>query len=153
VRLRQAALLVAAMTLVLVALLVPLARLVQVTAADRAVGAATDKAHNMAFVVATVAQADLDVAVGQANSATPQYPATVYLPAGATLGSPAPRTPAVDLAATGTSITATGPDGWEVLASVFGFGRWSEAAVFTTLVLVLIFRPTGILGQQLADRA
>ena len=41
----------------------------------------------------------------------------------------------------------------EVLASVFGFGRWSEAAVFTTLVLVLIFRPTGILGQQLADRA
>jgi branched-chain amino acid transport system permease protein len=41
----------------------------------------------------------------------------------------------------------------EVLASVFGYGRWSEAAVFTTLVLVLIFRPTGILGQQLADRA
>ena len=41
----------------------------------------------------------------------------------------------------------------EVLSSVFGYGRWSEAAVFTTLVLVLIFRPTGILGQQLADRA
>jgi branched-chain amino acid transport system permease protein len=41
----------------------------------------------------------------------------------------------------------------EVLASIYGVGRWSEAAVFTTLVLVLIFRPTGILGQQLADRA
>ncbi len=41
----------------------------------------------------------------------------------------------------------------EVLASVYGVGRWSEAAVFTTLVLVLVFRPTGILGQQLADRA
>ena len=41
----------------------------------------------------------------------------------------------------------------EVIATVFGYGRWSEAAVFTTLVLVLIFRPTGILGQQLADRA
>jgi branched-chain amino acid transport system permease protein len=41
----------------------------------------------------------------------------------------------------------------EVLASVFGFGRWSEAAVFGALVLVLIFRPTGILGQQLAERA
>jgi branched-chain amino acid transport system permease protein len=41
----------------------------------------------------------------------------------------------------------------EVLASTFGYGRWSEAAVFTTLVLVLVFRPTGILGQQLADRA
>ena len=31
----------------------------------------------------------------------------------------------------------------EVLASIFGVGRWSEAAVFTTLVLVLIFRPDG----------
>jgi branched-chain amino acid transport system permease protein len=41
----------------------------------------------------------------------------------------------------------------EVLAAVFGYGRWSEAAVFTALVLVLVFRPTGILGQQLADRA
>ncbi|MGZ6269691.1 MAG: branched-chain amino acid ABC transporter permease, partial [Candidatus Limnocylindrales bacterium] len=39
----------------------------------------------------------------------------------------------------------------EVTASVFGYGRWSEAAVFGTLVLVLIFRPTGILGQQLGD--
>ena len=34
-----------------------------------------------------------------------------------------------------------------------GYGRWSEAAVFAVLVLVLVFRPTGILGQQLADRA
>jgi branched-chain amino acid transport system permease protein len=41
----------------------------------------------------------------------------------------------------------------EVLASTYGYGRWSEAAVFVTLVLVLVFRPTGILGQQLADRA
>jgi branched-chain amino acid transport system permease protein len=41
----------------------------------------------------------------------------------------------------------------EVLAFVYDYGRWSEAFVFTTLVLVLIFRPTGILGQQLADRA
>ncbi len=41
----------------------------------------------------------------------------------------------------------------EVLSSVFGVGRWSEAAVFGTLVLVLVFRPTGILGQQLGDRA
>jgi signal transduction histidine kinase len=118
VRLRQAALLVAAMTLVLVALLVPLARLVQVTAADRAVGAATDKAHNVAFLVATVSQGDLDIAVGQANSEAPQYPATVYLPDGAILGSPAPRTPAVELAATGSSLTATGPGGWEIVAPV-----------------------------------
>jgi branched-chain amino acid transport system permease protein len=41
----------------------------------------------------------------------------------------------------------------EVLSSVYGYGRWSEAAVFGVLVLVLIFRPTGILGQATADRA
>jgi branched-chain amino acid transport system permease protein len=41
----------------------------------------------------------------------------------------------------------------EVVSSVWGQGRWSEAVVFGVLVLVLVFRPTGILGQQLADRA
>jgi branched-chain amino acid transport system permease protein len=41
----------------------------------------------------------------------------------------------------------------EVLSSVFGYGRWSEAVVFGALVLVLIFRPTGILGQPVGDRA
>ena len=41
----------------------------------------------------------------------------------------------------------------EVLTSVFGYGRWSEAVVFSALVLVLVFRPTGILGQRLGDRA
>jgi branched-chain amino acid transport system permease protein len=41
----------------------------------------------------------------------------------------------------------------EVISSVFGYGRWSEAVVFGALVLVLIFRPTGLLGQNLGDRA
>jgi branched-chain amino acid transport system permease protein len=41
----------------------------------------------------------------------------------------------------------------EVIASAFGYGRWSEALVFGVLVLVLIFRPTGILGQPVGDRA
>jgi branched-chain amino acid transport system permease protein len=41
----------------------------------------------------------------------------------------------------------------QVIASVYGYGRWTEAFVFAALVLVLIFRPTGILGQQLAERA
>jgi len=41
----------------------------------------------------------------------------------------------------------------EVISSVWGQGRWSEAVVFGMLVLVLVFRPTGILGQQLGDRA
>jgi len=41
----------------------------------------------------------------------------------------------------------------EVFSSQLGYARWSEAIVFTILILVLVFRPTGILGQQLAERA
>ena len=41
----------------------------------------------------------------------------------------------------------------EVASSAYGYGRWSEAVIFTTLILVLIFRPTGLLGQQTAERA
>jgi branched-chain amino acid transport system permease protein len=41
----------------------------------------------------------------------------------------------------------------EVLAAQLGFSRWSEVAVFTVLILVLVFRPSGILGQALGERA
>jgi branched-chain amino acid transport system permease protein len=41
----------------------------------------------------------------------------------------------------------------EVAAVTFGYLRWSQALVFLVLTLVLIFRPSGILGQQLGERA
>jgi branched-chain amino acid transport system permease protein len=41
----------------------------------------------------------------------------------------------------------------EVLAAQFGYSRWSEVAVFTVLILVLVFRPSGIMGQPLGERA
>ena len=41
----------------------------------------------------------------------------------------------------------------EVFSSQIGYARWSEAIVFSVLILVLVFKPTGILGQQLAERA
>jgi branched-chain amino acid transport system permease protein len=41
----------------------------------------------------------------------------------------------------------------EVYAAVLGYSRWSEVAVFTVLILVLVFRPSGLLGQQLGERA
>jgi branched-chain amino acid transport system permease protein len=41
----------------------------------------------------------------------------------------------------------------EVLAAHLGYSRWSEVAVFTVLILVLVFRPSGILGQPLGERA
>jgi len=41
----------------------------------------------------------------------------------------------------------------EVFSSQLGYASWSEAIVFSILILVLVFKPTGILGQQLAERA
>jgi len=41
----------------------------------------------------------------------------------------------------------------EVFAAATGEGRWSQAIVFMVLILVLVFRPAGILGQQLGERA
>ena len=41
----------------------------------------------------------------------------------------------------------------EVFSSQLGYARWSEAIVFSILIMVLVFKPTGLLGQQLAERA
>ena len=41
----------------------------------------------------------------------------------------------------------------EVYATVLNYTQWSEVAVFTVLILVLVFRPSGLLGQQLGERA
>ena len=41
----------------------------------------------------------------------------------------------------------------EVGAAQLGYSRWSEVAVFTVLILVLVFRPSGILGQAIGERA
>jgi branched-chain amino acid transport system permease protein len=41
----------------------------------------------------------------------------------------------------------------EVFSTQAGYSRWSEAIVFAVLILVLVFRPTGLLGQRLAERA
>ncbi|MGH2511165.1 MAG: branched-chain amino acid ABC transporter permease [Candidatus Limnocylindrales bacterium] len=41
----------------------------------------------------------------------------------------------------------------EVYATVLNLTRWSEVAVFGLLILVLVFRPSGLLGQQIGERA
>jgi branched-chain amino acid transport system permease protein len=40
-----------------------------------------------------------------------------------------------------------------VIAVQLGYSRWSEVAVFTVLILVLVFRPSGLFGQPLGERA
>jgi branched-chain amino acid transport system permease protein len=41
----------------------------------------------------------------------------------------------------------------EVAAAQLGYSRWSEAAVFVVLIVVLVFRPSGLLGQPTGERA
>jgi len=41
----------------------------------------------------------------------------------------------------------------EVMTANFIGFQWAEVTIFSVLILVLIFRPTGLLGQQLSERA
>jgi branched-chain amino acid transport system permease protein len=41
----------------------------------------------------------------------------------------------------------------EVTAAAFGLFVWGQALVFVVLVVTLVFRPSGLLGQQLGERA
>ncbi|MER6944866.1 HAMP domain-containing sensor histidine kinase [Nonomuraea sp. NPDC000554] len=107
---RWLALLVAATTsVVLIALLVPMALLIRAVAENGAMARATASAESVSVAVGTP---ELPVAVEQVAR-----PVTVFLPDGRTLGAPAPLSDAVRLAATGRSVTAAASGGREVLVS------------------------------------
>ncbi|MEV4094850.1 sensor histidine kinase [Streptosporangium saharense] len=115
---RWLALVMAATTsLVLVALLVPMALLIGTVAENAAVDRGTDTAESVAAAVGTLSAGDLALTVEQV-AASGGYPLTVFLPGGETIGRAAPRSDAVRLAALGRSVTARVPGGVEVLVSV-----------------------------------
>jgi signal transduction histidine kinase len=119
-RLRLILLVVATSSLVLVAFFLPLALLLRTVAADRAVNKATVEAQSLAPLVATLAPASLELEVEEVNAQSGALPVTVFLPGGTILGVAAQRSPAVELAASGSSLTAETPGGREVLVSVLG---------------------------------
>ncbi|MBA2490006.1 MAG: branched-chain amino acid ABC transporter permease [Chloroflexi bacterium] len=41
----------------------------------------------------------------------------------------------------------------EVITTQLGYARWSQAVIFAVLIIVLVFRPAGLFGQQLGERA
>ncbi|GAA5053640.1 signal transduction histidine kinase [Thermocatellispora tengchongensis] len=114
-----AALVAATTSLVLIALLVPLALLVRAVAENGAVGRATGEAELVAVVAGSVDRDALALTVARATQAG-GHPITVFLPDGTTVGSPAPRSPAVELAARGRSFSAAAPGGREILVAVQG---------------------------------
>ncbi|MEU4533327.1 HAMP domain-containing sensor histidine kinase [Streptosporangium sp. NPDC023825] len=113
---RWLTLLVAATTsLVLIALLVPLALLVRTVAVSGAVSEAESEAESVAVVVGAVDTETLRLTAEQA-----EHPVTVFLPGGEVVGDPAPRSTAVELASRGRSVTAAAPGGREILVAVQG---------------------------------
>ena len=129
---RRLTLLVAATTsLVLVAFLVPLALLVRTVAADRALTVATLEVESLSSLVTTVGRQPLALALEQAG-ASGGRPVTVFFADGSTVGAPARRSAAVELAARGNSVTARVPGGREILVAVQGLP--SGTAVVRTYV-------------------
>ena len=130
-RLRVILLVVATSSLVLVSFLIPLALVLRTLAADRAVSTATVQAQSMTPLVTTLPTDSLRLAIDQINAAAGAS-VTVFLPSGAELGQPMPRTAAVRLAQNGRSFTAEVPGGQQVLVAVEGLP--GGAAVISTLV-------------------
>ncbi|WP_433218019.1 sensor histidine kinase [Dactylosporangium sp. CS-047395] len=118
-RRRLALLVAAAMALVLVAFLVPLALLLRTAAEDRAVAAARIQAQSLGALVATADPDALRLTVEQSN-VDADHPVTVYLPDGTVLGAPVTATPAARLAAQRGSFSVAHADGREVLVAVQG---------------------------------
>jgi signal transduction histidine kinase len=118
---RRLVLLVAAtMCLALLAFVMPLALLLRTVAQDRAVVAAGADAQSLVPLVGTADPATLRFSVEQTAAAS-RGPVTVFLPDGTVLGTPAPRTPAVQLAANaGVSRNVEQPDGREIVVAVLG---------------------------------
>ncbi|MFJ3224440.1 sensor histidine kinase [Streptomyces sp. NPDC086783] len=118
---RRLTLLVAAtMCLTLLAFVVPLALLLRTVAQDRAVAAAGADAQSLVSLVGTAdrdtVRSSVEHMAGQARG-----PLTVFLADGVVLGSRAPRTSAVRLAAlAGASRTVERPDGREIVVAVQG---------------------------------
>ncbi|MEV0382278.1 HAMP domain-containing sensor histidine kinase [Nonomuraea sp. NPDC050643] len=154
---RWLALLVAATTsLVLIALLVPMALLIRAVAENGAMSRATTAAESVAVAVGTP---DLALAVEQVSR-----PVTAFLPDGSTVGTAAGRSDAVRLAATGRSVTADADGGREVLVSAQSPDGTAVIRVFVPdaeltrgvgpawLALLLLGLGLVVLGIVLADR-
>jgi signal transduction histidine kinase len=115
---RRLSLLVSAtMAVTLLAFAIPLAILIRVMAADRAVASANDDVKTLSALVATAPD---PASVRQDLQQLAGRPMTVFLPGHRPIGAPAKRTPDVQLAERGTSFTVADPGGRQVLIAIEG---------------------------------
>ncbi len=109
-------------TMIVLAFCIPLGRLIQVVAANRAVEAAKLESRSLAGAISAVPgqTATITQLVEQANADSPR-PITVYAPDGTVLGESVPIDVEVELARQGRSFTAAGPNGGrDILVGVVG---------------------------------
>jgi signal transduction histidine kinase len=136
VRRRLAVLVSATMAMMLLAFVVPLAVQVRALAADHTLDAATAEAKELSAVVATTTNsAALPGSVMELIDTAERRPkvvATVFLPDGTTLGSPASRTASVRLAQRGDTLTAHAPGGLEILIAVQSQGGTAVIRCFVS---------------------
>ena len=104
------------MAVTLLAFAIPLAILIRVLAADRALASANDDASALS---ALVAAAPDPVSVRQ-DLQFAERPMTVFLPGHRPIGAPAKRTPDVQFAERGTSFSVADPGGRQILIAVGG---------------------------------
>ncbi|WP_027944131.1 HAMP domain-containing sensor histidine kinase [Amycolatopsis taiwanensis] len=163
-RKRLALLVAAAMSLVLIAFLVPMAILLRSVTADRAVTTATAKAQSLTSLIATADAQTVQAAVDQLN-AMAGYPVTVFLPDSTVVGASSARTPGVQLAELQGSIIVAEAGGREILVAVEGLAQGTAVVrVFVSqaeltrglgsawLVLAVLGLVLLALGVVVADR-
>ncbi len=123
---RRLSLLVSAtMALTLVAFVIPLAILIRVIAADRAVASANDDARALSALVA----ADSRPFKVREALLVADRPMTVFLPGNKPLGVPAKRTADVRLAESGRSFFVSDSAGTQILVAVQGLPHGGTAVV------------------------
>lgn len=114
---RRLSLLVSAtMAITLLAFAIPLAILIRVLAADRAIASANDDVRTLSVLVAAAP----DPTSVRESLQRAERPMTVFLPGHRPIGVPAKRTPDVRLAERGTSFTVADPGGRQILIAVEG---------------------------------
>jgi len=122
VRARLAITAAAVTTMIVLAFCIPLGRLIQTVAINRALDAAKLESRSLAGAIGALPgeTATITQLVEQANAGSPR-PITVYLPDGTVVGPPVPVDAEVELARKGRSFTAAGPDGGrDILVGIVG---------------------------------
>jgi signal transduction histidine kinase len=142
VRARLALTAAAVTAMIVLAFCIPLGRLIQVVAANRALDAAKLESRSLAGAISAVPgqTATITQLVEQANAGSPR-PISVYLPDGAVLGPRVPADAAVELARKGRSFTTSGPNGGrDILVGIVGSDPKASTVVRVRVAASLLSR-------------